>query len=284
MASATTSLGSSSFHSTHSNNYDKMASNSTFSIAKLALSDPIFASFPITSSSYVLDNACGTGIVTSLIKIEHPNVRVLGADLAPGMIDTFKAKAQKEEWKNVETKVIDSKKLEGVEDAVFSHVITNFGFTPGTEDKSGPYQVAKEIWRVTGERGVVVVTTWAERNFTDALEAAALRIRPRETPFSWDLPEEWGRGSWLMKQLEDAGFGNRVTVKRVEGRMEARSLDELVGNLMGAKDMFYKGYSDEEVERLPEVLKEEVKKLESYDEREDSVGIKMVAWVGFAWK
>jgi ubiquinone/menaquinone biosynthesis C-methylase UbiE len=77
------------------------------------------------------------------------------------MIDTFKAKAQKEEWKNVETKVIDSKKLEGVEDAVFSHVITNFGFTPGTEDKSGPYQVAKEIWRVTGERGVVVVTTWA---------------------------------------------------------------------------------------------------------------------------
>ncbi len=66
--------------------------------------------------------------------------------------------------------------------------------------------------------------------------------------------------------------------------MEAGSLDELVGNLMGAKDMFYKGYSDEEVERLPEVLKEEVKKLESYDEREDSVGIKMVAWVGFAWK
>jgi ubiquinone/menaquinone biosynthesis C-methylase UbiE len=161
MASATTSLGSSSFHSTHSNNYDKMASNSTFSIAKLALLDPIFASFPITSSSCVLDNACGTGIVTSLIKIEHPNVRVLGADLAPGMIDTFKAKAQKEEWKNVETKVIDSRKLDGVEDAVFSHVITNFGFTPGTEDKSGPQQVAKEIWRVTGERGVAVVTTWA---------------------------------------------------------------------------------------------------------------------------
>ncbi len=46
-----------------------------------------------------------------------------------------------------------------------------------------------------------------------------------------------------MKQLEDAGFGNRVTVKRVEGCMEARSLDQLVDNLMGAKDMFYKAYS-----------------------------------------
>lgn len=87
-----------------------------------------------------------------------------------------------------------------------------------------------------------------------------------------------------MKQLEDAGFGNRVTVKRVEGRMEARSLDELVENLMGAKDMFYKGYSEEEIARLPEMLKQEVKKLEAYEEREGSVGINMVAWAGFAWK
>lgn len=87
-----------------------------------------------------------------------------------------------------------------------------------------------------------------------------------------------------MKQLEDAGFGNRVTVKRVEGCMEAGTLDELVDNLMGAKDMFYKGYSEEEVARLPGVLKEEVKKLEAYGERKGSVGIKMVAWVAFAWK
>ncbi|KAE9370500.1 S-adenosyl-L-methionine-dependent methyltransferase [Stipitochalara longipes BDJ] len=261
-----------------------MASNSTFSIAKLALADPIFTTFPITSSSYILDNACGTGIVTSLIKTQHPSVRVLGADLAPGMIDTFKAKAQKEDWENFETMVVDSRNLEGLEDAVFSHVITNFGFMPGTGDKSGPQKVAKEIWRVTSEEGVAVVTTWAERNFTGALEAAALRIRPSEKPFSWDIPEEYGRGSWLMKQLEDAGFGNRVTVKRVEGRMEAGSLDELVDNLMGAKDMFYKGYSEEEVARLPEMLKEEVKKLEAYEERKGSVGIKMVAWAGYAWK
>ena len=87
-----------------------------------------------------------------------------------------------------------------------------------------------------------------------------------------------------MRQLEDAGFGNRVTVKRIEGRMEAASLDELVDNLMGTKDMFYKGYSEEEVGRLPGVLKEKVKNLKTYDETEGSVGIKMGAWVGYAWK
>ena len=161
MAPASEPKSSSSFHSMHSNNYDKMASNSTFSIAKLALTDPLFTSFPITPSSYILDNACGTGIVTSFIKSQHPDVRILGTDLAPGMIETFKAKAKKEDWKNAETKIVDSQKLEGVEDGVFSHVVTNFGFMPGTEDTSGPQKVAKEIWRVLGEGGVAVVTTWA---------------------------------------------------------------------------------------------------------------------------
>lgn len=124
----------------------------------------------------------------------------------------------------------------------------------------------------------------AERNFTDALEAAALRTRPNGKAFSWEVPEEWATGSWLMKQLEDAGFGNRVIVKRVEGRMEAVNLEKLVDKLMGAKDMFYKGYSGTEVGNLPGVMKEDVKKLDAYEERDGSVAIKMVAWVGFAWK
>jgi hypothetical protein len=71
--------------------------------------------------------------------------------------------------------------------------------------------------------------------------------------------------------------------------MEAGSLEELVDNLMGVKDMFYKGYSEDEIWRLPGVMGEEIKKLEAYEEMKGSVGIKMVArvgfaWVGFAWK
>jgi ubiquinone/menaquinone biosynthesis C-methylase UbiE len=114
-----------------------------------------------SSDSYILDNACGTGIVTSLIKSQHPSTRILGTDLSPGMIETFKAKAQNDGCENVEGSVLDSRDLEGLEDGAFSHVITNFGFMPGTEDKSGPEKTAKEIWRVLGTRGVTVVTTWA---------------------------------------------------------------------------------------------------------------------------
>lgn len=61
----------------------------------------------------------------------------------------------------MESKVVDSRKLEGVEDGVFSHVVSNFGFRPGTDDKECPQKIAKEIWRVLGDGGVAVVTTWA---------------------------------------------------------------------------------------------------------------------------
>jgi hypothetical protein len=83
--------------------------------------------------------------------------------------------------------------------------------------------------------------------------------------------------------LSSAGFG-KVEVKSVVGRMEAGSLDELVGNMMLGKDMFFKGYSDEELEMLPGILKTEVRGLEAFDEGAWGVGIKMVAWVGMAWK
>lgn len=39
-----------------------------------------------------------------------------------------------------------------------------------------------------------------------------------------------------MKQLEEAGFGNKVQVKSVGGRIEAASLDQLVSNMMLFKD------------------------------------------------
>jgi hypothetical protein len=34
---------------------------------------------------------------------------------------------------------------------------------------------------------------------------------------------------------------------------------------MGVKDMFYKGYSEEEVRLLPGVMAEEIKKLDAYE-------------------
>lgn len=48
--------------------------------------------------------------------------------------------------------------------------------------------------------------------------------------------------------------------------------------------VFYKGYSEEELAKLEDALKEEIRKLPEFEETEKDVGIKMVAWIGFAWK
>ena len=163
MVSVPDSLGYFKSQKTHSyayksNNFDKMASNSTLSIAKLALADPLFTAFPITPSSYILDNACGTGVVTSAIKDKYPFARILATDIAPGMIETYNSKALQGKWENVEAKLLDSKDLKGLQDGGFRHVIMNFGFMP---DKGGPEKAVSEIWRVLGKGGLAVVTSWA---------------------------------------------------------------------------------------------------------------------------
>lgn len=87
-----------------------------------------------------------------------------------------------------------------------------------------------------------------------------------------------------MQKLEEAGFGSRVTLKSVKSAAEAPSLDELVGNMLLFKDMFFKGYSEEEQERLPGVLREELARLDAFEESVEKAKVEMVAWVACAWK
>lgn len=70
----------------------------------------------------------------------------------------------------------------------------------------------------------------------------------------------------------------------MKGRVSARSLEELIDNWMLFKGMWWKGFSDEEMERLPAVLVEETRKLETFRETDGGVEIETAAWIGFAWK
>ncbi|RDL39541.1 Uncharacterized protein BP5553_03881 [Venustampulla echinocandica] len=271
-----------SFHSKHAAHYDRGASGATLSIAKIIVRD---LPLPITDDSNILDSACGTGLVTAVIKSKYPTARILGSDIAPGMISIYEARAKENNWPSVSSAVLDVRDLKTLEDDTFSHVITNFGImAPTFQDKEAPLKVARETWRVLKSGGVSIISTWAERNFDKAFEATALTIRPNEQPYSWDIGGDYCRGFYLMKQLEEAGFGSLVEVKSAKGKVEANSLDELVENMMFFKDMFFKGYDDEELARVPDILKEKVKALEKFKQTEDGVEIEMVAWIGVGWK
>jgi hypothetical protein len=48
--------------------------------------------------------------------------------------------------------------------------------------------------------------------------------------------------------------------------------------------VFYKGYSREELVRVEKALGEEIRRLPAFEQTDRDVGIKMVAWIGYAWK
>ena len=147
-----------SFHDTHSNTYDRMAGNCTLSVATIVLADlPV----PITPDSYILDNACGSGLVTSILKASHPFARIHGADLAPGMISIYSDRVSRHSWENITSEVLDVRDLKTIKDETFTHVVTNFGFAPDVADLQGPLRAAKEMYRVLKPGGVAIVTTWA---------------------------------------------------------------------------------------------------------------------------
>jgi hypothetical protein len=51
--------------------------------------------------------------------------------------------------------------------------------------------------------------------------------------------------SWLAAQREAGGFGNSIGIRPSVTYTVAASVDELVENMMLAKQMFFAGYSEE---------------------------------------
>lgn len=79
----------------------------------------------------VLDNACGTGIVSSILQKElddqaKKNLKLTCGDISPGMLAYVKHRIGEENWQNVEVKVVDAQDS-GLPSSHFTHAIASFG-------------------------------------------------------------------------------------------------------------------------------------------------------------
>lgn len=82
----------------------------------------------------VLDNACGTGIVSSLLHQQLDDKakkkwKLTCGDISEGMLEYARLRAETEKWPNTETRIVDAQATQ-FPDAYYTHVFTAFGESP----------------------------------------------------------------------------------------------------------------------------------------------------------
>jgi ubiquinone/menaquinone biosynthesis C-methylase UbiE len=128
---------------------------------------------------------------------------VLGVDIARNLVDAGNIRAKKKGLVNCKFQEGDATNLEGLKDESFDMVVSIFGamFAPK------PFDVAKEIVRVTKPGGKIVMGNWIPGDPT--LVAQILKISSAYTPpppEGFVSPMLWGVEANVIERFEAAGI------------------------------------------------------------------------------
>jgi ubiquinone/menaquinone biosynthesis C-methylase UbiE len=154
----------------------------------------------ITKGLKVLDLGCGDG--TTAVPAAKLGVDVLGIDIARNLIEAGNRRAAEHGLANLKFQEGDASNLEQVPDKSFDLVISIFGamFAPK------PFDVAKEMVRVTRSGGRIVMGNWIPNDPT--LVAQILKISSNYTPpppEGFVSPMTWGVESNVIERFTAAG-------------------------------------------------------------------------------
>ena len=159
------------------------------------------ASLGITPGLKVLDLGCGDG--TTAIPEAKLGADVLGVDIAANLVEAGNKRVQEEGISNCRFQEGDATNLQELSDDSFDLVVTIFGamFAPK------PFDVAKEMVRVTKPGGRIVMGNWIPGDPT--LVAQILRISSAYTPpppEGFVSPMLWGVEAHVTERFEAAGI------------------------------------------------------------------------------
>lgn len=149
----------------------------------------------------VLDLGCGDG--TTAIPAAHRGADVLGVDIAENLVRAGNGRAGELGLTNCRFQEGDASRLEALEDDRFDLLVTIFGamFAPR------PFDVAKEMVRVTKPGGRIVMGNWIPGDPT--LVAQILRISSSYTPpppAGFVSPMTWGIEEQVVERFAAAGI------------------------------------------------------------------------------
>jgi SAM-dependent methyltransferase len=158
----------------------------------------------------VLDLGCGDG--TTALPAARVGADVLGVDIARNLVEAGNRRAAEHGLTNLRFEEGDASNLHELPDAAFDLVVSVFGamFAPR------PFEVAKEMVRVTRPGGRIVMGNWIPGDPT--LVAQILKISSSYTPpppEGFVSPMTWGVESHVVDRFGAAGIpGDRVSCER----------------------------------------------------------------------
>jgi SAM-dependent methyltransferase len=162
--------------------------------------DEVSKSLGVGPGMKVLDLGCGDG--TTALPSAQSGADVLGVDIASNLVAAGNKRAEEAGLTNLKFQEGDASNLEGIADESFDLVVSMFGamFAPR------PFDVAKEMLRVTKPGGKVFMGNWIPGDPT--LIAQVLKIVSAYTPpppEGFVSPMTWGVEDHVKERFTQAG-------------------------------------------------------------------------------
>ena len=162
--------------------------------------EAIADSLGITPQMKVLDLGSGDG--TTAVPLARLGAEVVGIDIAANLVEAGNKRAAAAGLRNLKFQEGDASNLEGVADHSFDLTLTVFG----AMFASRPFDVAKEMVRVSKPGGRIVMGNWIPNDPT--FVSQVLKISSAFTPpppEGFISPMTWGVESHIIERFGQAG-------------------------------------------------------------------------------
>ena len=170
--------------------------------------EAVVASIGINPPLRVLDLGCGDG--TTAVPLAQLGAEVVGIDIAENLIDAGNRRAEEAGLERLKFQQGDACNLHGVRDHSFDMTLSVFGamFAPR------PFDVAREMVRVTKEAGRIVMANWIPDHptFVSQLLKISSSFMP-PPPEGVVSPMTWGVDTHIMERFGGAGVpGGKISL------------------------------------------------------------------------
>ncbi|MBZ5699512.1 MAG: methyltransferase domain-containing protein [Acidobacteriia bacterium] len=196
--------------------------------------EAIVKSLGITPPLRVLDLGCGDG--TTAIPLALLGAEVIGIDIARNLVDAGNKRAAELGLKRLKFQEGDACNLQGVSDHSFDLTLSVFGamFAPK------PFDVAKEMVRVTKPGGRIVMGNWIP-NDTTSFVSQLLKISSSfmpPPPEGFVSPMTWGVDTHIIERFGQAGVP-KEKISMVKDTYSFISTDKSPARFIELLEQFY---------------------------------------------